>query len=237
MAAAPTKDEVTEHELKLIGAIRKLKVKPEKVETTEELEKFMKDYEKDGSDRRQFPRLSIFFGETGKGEVTYQTWKYEIQCLQTEKKYLEDQILMAIRRSAKGETANILRRLGVKACINDIVKKFNSTFGDIDSPELIMKKLYAAEQGPTESLITYAAQIEELFAQAVEVKALDPEQETVLKSVFYQELRQPLKQFGNLKFETIKDYDRFKIEMLKKESELENSTKKEKDKESSAKCN
>ena len=62
MAAAPTKDEVTEHELKLIGAMRKLKVKPEKVETTEELEKFMKDYEKDGSDRRQFPRLSIFFG-------------------------------------------------------------------------------------------------------------------------------------------------------------------------------
>ena len=209
MAAAPTKDEVTEHELKLIGAMRKLKVKPEKVETTEELEKFMKDYEKDGSDRRQFPRLSIFFGEAGKGEVTCQTWKYEIQCLQTEKKYPEDQILMAIRRSAKGEAANILRRLGVKASINDIVKKFNSTFGDIDSPELTMKKVYAAEQGPTESLITYAARIEELFAQAVEVKALDPGQETILKSVFYKGLRQPLKQFGNLKFETIKDYDRF----------------------------
>ena len=237
MAAAPTKDEVTEHELKLIGAMRKLKVKPEKVETTEELEKFMKDYEKDGSDRRQFPRLSIFFGEAGKGEVTYQTWKYEIQCLQTEKKYPEDQILMAIRHSAKGGAANILRRLGVKASINDIVKKFNSTFGDIDSPELIMKKFYAAEQGPTESLITYAARIEELFAQAVEVKALDPGQETILKLVFYQGLRQPLKQFGNLKFETIKDYDRFKIEMRKIESELENSTKKEKDKESSAKCN
>ena len=144
---------------------------------------------------------------------------------------------MAIRRSAKGEAANILGRLGVKASINDIVKKFNSTFGDIDLPELIMKKFYAAEQGPTEFLITYAARIEELFAQAVEVKALDPGQETILKSVFYQGLRQPLKQFGNLKFETIKDYDRFKIEMQKIESDLENSTKKEKDKESSAKCN
>ena len=71
----------------------------------------------------------------------------------------------------------------------------------------------------------------------MEVKALDPGQETILKSVFYQGLRQPLKQFGNLKFETIKDYDRFKIEMRKIVSELENSTKKEKDKESSAKCN
>ena len=134
---------------------------------------------------------------------------------------------MAIRRSAKGEAANILRRLGVKASINDVVKKFNSTFGDIDS----------AEKGPKESLITYAARIEELFAQAVEVIALDPGQETILKSVFYQGLRQPLKQFGNLKFETIKDYNRFKIEMQKIESELENSTKTEKDKESSANCN
>ena len=85
MAAASTKDHVTEHKLKLIGAMIKLKVKPEKVETTEELEKFMKDYKKDGSDRRQFPRLTIFFGQDGNGEVTYQTWKYEIQCLQTER--------------------------------------------------------------------------------------------------------------------------------------------------------
>lgn len=61
MATAPTKDEVTEHELKLIGAMRHLKIKPEKVETTEDLEKFMKDYEKDGTDRRQPPRVSILW--------------------------------------------------------------------------------------------------------------------------------------------------------------------------------
>lgn len=239
MAEAPTKDEVTPHELKLIGAMRKLKVKPEKVETTDELEKFMKEYDKDVSDRRQFPRLSIFYGEDGKGEVTYQTWKYEIQCLQAEKKYPEDQILLAIRRSAKGEAANILRRLGVKASIVDILKKFNSSFGEIDTPEMIMKKFYAVEQMPKESLITYAARIEELFAQAVEVKALSAGQEGILKSVFYQGLRQPLKQFGNLKFETVTDYDRFKIEMRKIESELESSTKKEKEKEkeAAAKCN
>ena len=187
--AAPTKDEVTEHELKLIGAMRHLKIKPEKVETTEELEKFMKDYEKDGTDRRQFPRLSIFYGEEGKGEVGYQTWKYEIECLQQEKKYPEDQILLTIRRSAKGEAANILRRLGVKATVHEVIQKFNSTFGDIDTPELIMKKFYAVEQKPTESLITYAARVEELFAQAVEVKALQKTQESILKSVFYQGIK------------------------------------------------
>ena len=185
MATAPTKDEVTEHELKLTGAMRHLKIKPEKVETTEDLEKFIKDYENDGTDRRQLPRLSIFYGEECKGEVGYQTWKYDIECLQQEKKYQEDQLLMAIRRSTKGEAANILRRLGMKASIHDIIKKFNSSFGDIDSPELIMKKFCAVEQKPTESIITYAARVEELFAQAVQVKALSTTQEAILKSVFY----------------------------------------------------
>ena len=222
-----SKEDVTEHELKLIEAMRHLKVKPEKVETTEDLEKFMKDYEKDSTERRQFPRLSIFYGEEGKGEVGYQTWKYEIECLQQEKKYPEDQILLSIRRSAKGEAANILRRLGVRASVQDILKKFNSSFGDIDTPELIMKKFYAVEQKPTESLIAYAARVEELFAQAVEVKALAATQECILKNVFYQGIKQPLKQCGNLKYETIKDYDRFKIEMRKIESELQSSSKKE----------
>lgn len=237
MAEPPTRDQVTEHELRLIGAMRHLKIKPEKVETTEEMEKFIKDYDRETTERRQLPRISIFFGEDGKGEVTYQTWKYEIECLKQEKKYPEDQILMAIRRAAKGEAANILRRLGVKASIDEILKKFNCTFGDIDSPELVMKKFYAVEQKPSESLVNYAARIEELFSQAVQVKALDAGQECILKSVFYQGLRQPLKQFGNLKYETIRDYDRFKIEMRKIESELESSTKKENEKESTTKCN
>ena len=222
-----SKEDVTEHELKLIEAMRHLKVKPEKVETTEDLVKFMKDYEKDSTERRQFPRLSIFYGEEGKGEVGYQTWKYEIECLQQEKKYPEDQILLSIRRSAKGEAANILRRLGVRVSVQDILEKFNSSFGDIDTPELIMKKFYAVEQKPTESLIAYAARVEELFAQAVEVKALAATQECILKNVFYQGIKQPLKQCGNLKYETIKDYDRFKIEMRKIESELQSSSKKE----------
>ena len=236
MDGVPTKDEVTDHELRLISAMRKLTIKPEKVETAKELETFMTSYNKDGGERRQLPRLSIFFGEDGRGEVGYQTWKYEIECLKAEKKYPEDQLLLAIRRAAKGEAANILRRLGVKASVNDILRKFDSTFGDIDSPELIMKKFYAVEQKPSESLVSYAARVEELFSQAVEVRALDAGQESILKSVFYQGLRQPLKQCGNLKYETIKDYDRFKIEMRKIESDLESSTKKEKEKESAAKC-
>ena len=122
----------------------------------------------------------------------------------------------------------------MKATVKEILKKLSSSFGDIDTPELIMKKFYAVEQKSTESLITYAARVEELFAQAVEVKALQATQENILKSVFYQGIKQPLKQCGNLKYETTIDYDRFKIEMRKIESDLQASSKKET--ETSTKC-
>lgn len=80
MAEPATKEDITEHELRLAGAMRHLRIKLEKVETTEELEKFIKDYDHEGIERRQLPRLSIFYGEMDKGEVTYLTWKYEIEC-------------------------------------------------------------------------------------------------------------------------------------------------------------
>lgn len=65
------------------------------------------EYDHDGMTRHQLPRLSIFYGEQWKGEINIQTWKYERDYLVVENKYTEDTILMAIRRSAKSEVANI----------------------------------------------------------------------------------------------------------------------------------
>lgn len=238
---AATKDDITEEELKLVGAMRHLRVKPEGIESPQDFEKFVRSYDHELlTDKRTIPRMSIFFGEEGKGEFGFQTWKYEIQCLIHEGKYPEDQSLMAIRRSAKGEAANILRRLGTTASIVDILRKFESTFGDIDSPEIILIKFYAVEQKSSESLIAYATRIEEIFAQACSVGALKPTQEEILKSVFYQGLKPPLQQFGNLKYETVKDYDKFKVEMRKIENEINSAQTKEssaKEKEPATKCN
>lgn len=103
------KDSVTDEELKLLGAMRKLKIKPEHIETPADFESYMKHYEEtvgthSSGDRKQNPRISTFFGESGKGDVTYPTWRYEILCLIEEKIYSPDQILLAIRKSAKGDT-------------------------------------------------------------------------------------------------------------------------------------
>ena len=110
--ATPTKDEVADHELRLIGAIRDIKIKPKKVETVDELETFIKDFCKHGKgevERRQLQRLSIFFGKVGEGEVTYPTWKYEIERIKEEKKYPESTRLLAIRGAAKGEAEKLVK--------------------------------------------------------------------------------------------------------------------------------
>lgn len=72
------------------------------------------------SGSHHFAKISTFYGETGKGEVSFYTWKYEVRCLLEEKVYREEQILQGIRRSCKGEAANILRRL----CAGVRLKKY-----------------------------------------------------------------------------------------------------------------
>lgn len=114
----------------------------------------------------------------------------------------------------KGEAANILRRLGIKASVGQILAKFQTTYGQIDTPESISKKFYACQQEENETYNTYAARVEELFAQAVEMNAMKSTNEKILMN-HYQGMAQPLKQLANLKFDTIKHYDKFKIEVRK----------------------
>lgn len=173
----------------------------------------------------KFPRISLFYGESGKGEVNYLTWRYEIRCLIEEKVYTPEQILLGIRRSVKGQASDILRRMGTKVELDDILRKFETTYGDINTPECIMKKLYSCHQEPSESVVTYATRVEELFAEAIDLKAVEPAHEnTILKNILYQGLSQPLRQMCHYKFDTVDNYDDFKVECRKLESELKDGS-------------
>lgn len=232
---------ISEGERKLIEVTRRLKIKP-KVESPEEFEEFMKEYLEHNISpplrRATFSttatetkvthvKISTFSGESGKGETNFKTWEYEIRCLMG--KYSDETILNAIRRSVKGEAGKILCRLGVDVGIGDILQKFNSTYGDIETTESLLKKLYACQQERGESVITYAARIEDLYSQGIEIGAVSGHSEGQLKGVFYQGLLPQLKQITNYKFDTIRDYDRFKIEVRKAENELELGKTREKD--------
>ena len=54
------------------------------------------------------PKLPSFGGESGKGEVTWDCFKFEIESLITGRVFSQEHILHGIRRAAKGEVADII---------------------------------------------------------------------------------------------------------------------------------
>lgn len=42
------------------------------------------------------PKMSVFYGENSKNEVTYLIWKYQVNCLKLENTYSEEQVLNGI---------------------------------------------------------------------------------------------------------------------------------------------
>lgn len=177
------------------------------------------DIEEQKSGSYHFPKLSHFFGEEGKGDVTYAAYRYEVESLLTHKVFTEEQILLGIRRSVKGTANDIVRRLGTSVTVRDILKKLDSTYGSIESQESILRKFFSCTQGK-DTVNAYASRLEELHAQAIELKAIDRSSDDLLKQVLYQRLDTELKHTAQYKYETIKDYDRFKIELRKFEADL-----------------
>ena len=219
-----------EDDKKLLEAFHSLGIKPtEPIESADELMEFMAKASagvKTSGSGIQFAKISSFFGEAGRGEVSYPTWRYEVQSLLDEGVFSSEQITQGIRRSCRGSAADILRRLGTSAKVSDILKKFDSVYSDIDDNETVMRNLYSCKQKPKESVIAYATRVEELFVKAVELEAIDPLNDEILKRIFYAGLNKTLKQMAIYKFETVDDYDKFKVEVRKLENEM-NSTETE----------
>lgn len=58
-----------------------------------------------------------------------------------------------------------------------------STYGHIDSEEMVLKKFYACQPTQDECVIAFTAKLEEPFVHAVEIKAVDTlSNQTILKT-------------------------------------------------------
>lgn len=234
--------EITEEDMKLLDAFHQLHVKPD-IESVEDLKRFMRKYgqikkEKDEIDSPsmhhepmhkseptshgsyQYPRLATFFGEGTKGDVNWESFKFEVRAIQSMGTFTEAQILFGLRRAVRGEASDIVRRLGTSATLQ-IMMKLESTYGHIDSKETVLKKFYSCAQQAKESVTAFASRLEELFAQACDLGAMRRTENEILKQVLYQGLRKDLKQMSIYQCHTISDYDRFKIELRKVEADME----------------
>lgn len=168
----------------------------------------------------QFPKLPAFFGEPNKGDVSWSTFKYEIDALLMESVFTDDQILYGLRRALKGKACDQLRRAGTGITLDTAMRKLDNEFGSIDTPENVLQNLYSIEQKSNEDVSSYAARLEDLYELALRVGGINKKDETQLKRLLYKGLRNNLKQMSGYKCDTISDYDNFKIELRKIETEL-----------------
>lgn len=229
--------DLTEQEGKqLVEALNKLKIKP-KFDTTEDLESWLKAYGAEPevkvepgtasakatsvtSTYQPQPRISLFYGDNVKGEATYAQWKYEVKCLLLEKTHKPEALAQAIRRSLRGEASNLVRRLGIGATIPEILDKFESVYGAVDTKENLLAKFYSAKQEENEDVTKWSCRLEDILSSAVERRLVDPSKvNEMLHNMFWQGLKPSLKDISGYKFEQVLDFDKLRVEVRKLEQD------------------
>lgn len=183
--SAQATEGLSEEERKLITFMRTFDIKPKlRMDTPDEIANLAKALTgaKDNPDSmpldssakfltHHYPKLSIFYGEDGKGEVTWDTFRYEIESLLAARTYSQEQIMFGIRRSLKGKAGDKIRRLGPGATPEYVLEKLDSDYGTVQNKESALKKFYTCEQKPNESVESFSTRLEELFYKAVELRA------------------------------------------------------------------
>ena len=191
--------EVLEDDRKLLEQFHQLNVTPQ-IDSVGDLEMFMRKYGgKDDEPVRQpvvkqktdwqlphqnmptepftrqsfqFPKLSTYFGDSAKCDVSWETFKFEVESVQKGSTFSQEQILLGIRRAVKGEAGDIVRRLGTDATLEQIITKLDSTYGIMDTKEMVLRKFYSCVQKSDEAVTSFALRLEELFSRACDVKGL-----------------------------------------------------------------
>lgn len=202
-----TKEELEASMLEYLGQAGKLPVKQETQAPTKQV-------------LQQPPRVSSFSGDSVKGDSPFDLWKYEVNCLVREGVHTHDSILQAVRRSLKGEAGRIAMRLGPDVTINSIIAKLQGVFGIVESSETLLANFYAAKQHDDETVVSWGCRLEDLLDRAQELGVVEQDNvNEMLRTQFWRGLTRNLKDASRYKFDSIKDFDKLRIELRTIEQE------------------
>lgn len=166
------------------------------------------------------PKLPQFSGIDGKGEASFDVWRFEVMCLQKEKIYPDAHILQAIRRSLKGEARDILLTVGDAASSAEILEKLNGIYGTVSSNESIVQQFYLEQQKENENVAQYSIRLENMLQKTKDYIPEDTKNE-MLRSKLWNGLRDSqLKNASRFKYEMEKDFNRLRIEIRKIEQDM-----------------
>lgn len=159
----------------------------------------------------QSPRVAIFSGESGKNDTSYEVWKYQVTCLLDKKdKYPRHVISQAIRWSLKGEAAKVAMRLGSDAEVDELLHKFDSVYGVVETKESMLAQFYSARQRDDEDVSSWSCRLEDLLNKTFQT---DPAavgrygQNEMLRTMLWTGLKPALKDKSGHKFDAIEDFD------------------------------
>ncbi|XP_070573537.1 modulator of apoptosis 1-like [Ptychodera flava] len=135
----------------------------------------------------EFPRIVV---SSGKGDVTYEMWRYEVRGLLRDDVFPEAIIMQAVRKSLRAAAAEVLLHVGEDVTVSRCIDKMDMVFGKVLPPEAVLEKFYTARQSKSEKIAEWACRIEGLLDELRQRQTMARETlETMLRTKFFSGLQ------------------------------------------------
>ena len=155
------------------------------------------------------PWLAKFNGENAE---TYTLWRHQLQSL-IEEGHPEKDIHDAVRASIHGKAGNVIVALGTNPSIHVILKKMDSVYGETENQADALSTFYSAQQGKTETVTDWGCRLEGLLQMVKRQTNIPGDPDEMLRTKFWNGLRQELKDLSVYQFDTIKNFDDLRMAM------------------------
>ena len=156
-------------------------------------------------------KMSMFSGEQKPkgGEVLFEVWKHEINCLQTDENCSPQALARLVRRSLRGEAGQMILNMGVETTVEKIVDKLEGFYGTVESGAVLLQQLYSSRQGTDESVTAYSARLQLAIDKVEQRRGISPSaKDETLRVVFWKGMsNESLKQAIRHKYEVVKSFD------------------------------
>ena len=156
-------------------------------------------------------KLSLFSGDSKPkgGEVSFEVWKQEIECLKLDEGCSPSSLARLVRRSLRGEAGQLVLNMGVDATVDEIVGKLEGFYGTVESGAVLLQQLYSMRQNIGESITAYSARLQLAVDKAEQRGGLSPSaKDETLRVVFWKGLSdEPTKQAIRHKYDTVNNFD------------------------------
>ena len=134
--------------------------------------------------------------------------RYNIECLLRDKSILKDTIHTATRRPPRGQADAVVMRLGPEPSIEDILHKWDSTYGNAANTVDILKELYGAEQPNDEDVISWSCHLEDIMGRTKHMGAIHPsEVKRMLHDILWNGLMKEFKDASCHTYDSIQEFD------------------------------